>query len=128
MRRTKILHHVMLVLMLVSICPLGFYGYQLIRLNREKLQTQERFSQISIAQSLSRLISLYLSSARKQIDGFVASALELSGSSSQMAQLNANRALQKKLEDFVTRDKNLLYINIVNERGKGVRSWNLQRG
>ncbi len=122
MKRTKILHHVMLVLMLVSVCPLGFYGYQLIRLNREKLQTQERFSQISIAQSLSRLISLYLSSARKQIDGFVASALELSGGSSQMAQLNANPALQKKLEDFVTRDKNLLYINIVNERGKGVRA------
>src|SRR5258705_9256176 len=122
MKRTKILHHVMLVLMLVSVCPLGFYGYQLIRLNREKLQTQERFSQISIAQSLSRLISLYLSSARKQIDGFVASALELSGGSSQMAQLNANPSLQKKLEDFVYRDKNLLYINIVNERGKGVRA------
>jgi len=122
MRRTKILHHIMLVLMLVSVCPLGFYGYQLIRLNREKLQTQERFSQISIAQSLSRLISLYLSSARKQIDGFVASALELSGDSSQMAQLNANPALRKKLEDFVTRDKNLLYINIVNERGKGVQT------
>jgi HD-GYP domain-containing protein (c-di-GMP phosphodiesterase class II) len=122
MKRTKILHHVMLVLMLVSVCPLGFYGYQLIRLNREKLQTQERFSQISIAQSLSRLISLYLSSERKQIDGFVASALELSGDSSEMAQLNANRTLKKKLEDFVTRDKNLLYINIVNERGKGVRA------
>ena len=122
MRRTKILHHVLLVLMLVCVCPLGFYGYQLIRLNREKLQTQERFSQISIAKSLSHLISLYLSSAREQIDGFVASALELSGGSSQLAQLNANPALQKKLEDFVGRSKNLLYINIVNEKGKGVRA------
>ncbi|MFN8006998.1 MAG: HD domain-containing protein [Terriglobia bacterium] len=122
MKRTKILHHILLVLMLVSVAPLAFYGYQLINLNREKLQTQERFSQITIAQSLSRLISLYLSNARKQIEVFVASALELSGGSSQLAQLNANPALQKKLEDFVTRDKNLLYINIVNERGKGVRA------
>jgi hypothetical protein len=70
MKRAKVIHHVLLVLMVVSIGPLGFYGYQLIQFNREKLQTQERFSQIGIAQSLARMISLYLSNAREQVDGF----------------------------------------------------------
>jgi len=119
-KRAKVLHHVLLVLMVVSIGPLGFYGYQLIQFNREKLQTQERFSQIGIAQSLARLISLYLSNAREQVDGFIASSLDLS--SGYELELEGNRGLDKKLEDFVGRSKNLLYINIVDNRGSGVEA------
>ena len=118
MKRAKVLHHVLLVLMVVSIGPLGFYGYQLIQFNREILQTQERFSQIGIAQSLARLISLYLSNAREQVDGFMASSLDLS--SGQELELEGNRGLDKKLEDFVGRSKNLVYINIVNNKGSGI--------
>jgi len=118
MKRAKVLHHVLLVLMVVSIGPLGFYGYQLIQFNREKLQTQERFSQIGIAQSLARLISLYLSNAREQVDGFMASSLDLS--SGKELELEGNRGLDKKLEEFVGRSKNLLYINIVNDKGSGI--------
>ena len=121
-KRAKILHHVLLVLMLASVGPLGFYGYQVIQISREKLQTQERFSQIVIAQSLARLISLYLKGAREQLEGFQASALDLRGGAYQMTQLEENRFLEKKLEDFVTRSKNLLYIHMVNSRGRGVRA------
>jgi HD-GYP domain-containing protein (c-di-GMP phosphodiesterase class II) len=121
-KRAKILHHVLLVLMLVSVGPLGFYGYQVIQLNRDKLQTHERFSQIGIAQSLARLISLYLRNAREQLEGFQASALDLRGGAYQMTQLEENPFLQKKLEDFVTRSKNLLYIHMVNSKGRGVRA------
>ena len=120
MKRAKVIHHVLLVLMVVSIGPLGFYGYQLIQFNREKLQTQERFSQIGIAQSLARLISLYLRNAREQVDGFMASSLDLSNG--QELELEGNRGLDKKLEDFVGRSKNLLYINIVNNTGNGVEA------
>ncbi|MGH9428038.1 MAG: HD domain-containing phosphohydrolase, partial [Terriglobia bacterium] len=119
-KRAKVNHHVLLVLMVVSIGPLGFYGYQLIQFNREKLQTQERFTQIGIAQSLARLISLYLSNARDQVDGFIASSLDLS--SGQELELEGSRGLDKKLEDFVGRSKNLLYINIVNSKGSGVQA------
>jgi hypothetical protein len=119
-KRAKVIHHVLLVLMVVSIGPLGFYGYQLIQFNREKLQTQERFSQIGIAQSLARLISLYLSNAREQVDGFMASSLDLS--SGQELELEGNRGLDKKLEEFVGRSKNLLYINIVNNTGRGIEA------
>jgi len=119
-KRAKVIHHVLLVLMVVSIGPLGFYGYQLIQFNREKLQTQERFSQINIAQSLARLISVYLSNAREQVDGFMASSLDLS--SGQELELEGNHGLDKKLEDFVGRSKNLLYINIVNSTGTGVKA------
>ena len=120
MKRAKVIHHVLLVLMVVSIGPLGFYGYQLIQFNRDKLQTQERFTQISIAQSLARLISVYLSNAREQVDGFMASSLDLS--SGQDLELEGNRGLDKKLEDFVGRSKNLLYINILNNAGSGVQA------
>jgi HD-GYP domain-containing protein (c-di-GMP phosphodiesterase class II) len=121
-KRAKILHHVLLVLMFASVGPLGFYGYQVIQINREKLQTQERFSQISIARSVARFISFYLNSAREQLEGFQASALDLRGGAYQMTQLEDNRFLEKKLEDFVTRSKNLLYIHMVNSRGRGVRA------
>ena len=120
MKRAKVIHHVLLVLMVVSIGPLGFYGYQLIQFNRDKLQTQERFSQINIAQSLARVISMYLSNAREQVDGFMASSLDLS--SGQELELEGNRGLDKKLEDFVGRSKNLLYINIVNNTGSGIEA------
>ena len=124
MKRAKVIHHVLLVLMVVSIGPLGFYGYQLIQFNRDKLQTQERFSQIGIAQSLARLISLYLSNAREQVDGFMASSLDLS--SGKELELEGNRGLDKKLEEFVGRSKNLLYINIVNDKGSGIEAGRLQ--
>ncbi len=119
-KRAKVIHHVLLVLMVVSIGPLAFYGYQLIQFNREQLKTQERFSQIRMAQSLARLISLYLSNAREQVDGFMASSLDLSNG--QELELEGNRGLDKKLEDFVGRSKNLLYINIVNNTGSGVEA------
>ena len=120
MKRTKVIHHVLLVLMVVSIGPLGFYGYQLIQFNREQLKTQEKFSQTGIAHSLARLISLYLSNARGQVEGFMASSLDLS--SGQELELEGNRGLDKKLEEFVGRSKNLLYINIVNNTGRGIEA------
>jgi HD-GYP domain-containing protein (c-di-GMP phosphodiesterase class II) len=119
-KRVKVIHHVLLVLMVVSIGPLGFYGYQLIQFNREKLQSQERLSQIGIAQFLARMISLYLSHSREQVDGFIASSLDLG--SGQELELEGNRGLDKKLEDFVQRSKNVLYINIVNSKGSGLEA------
>jgi HD-GYP domain-containing protein (c-di-GMP phosphodiesterase class II) len=120
-KRSKIVHHLLLVLMLVSIGPLCFYGWQVIELNREKLERTEKLSQLSIAKSLSREIAQYLSGYREQILGF-ASAVELRGGISGIEDSSTNRLLQKKLEALVTRSKNLLYINIVNSRGKGVRA------
>jgi putative nucleotidyltransferase with HDIG domain len=120
-RRTRILHHVLLMLMSVSIAPMSFYGWQLIQLNREKLETNEKLSQISIAKSLAREIAQYLNGYREQILGF-ASAVELGGGIAGLSQLDKNPLLEKKLEEFVTRSKNLLYINIVNNKGKGFRA------
>jgi HD-GYP domain-containing protein (c-di-GMP phosphodiesterase class II) len=120
MKHPKVLHHVLLVLMVVSIGPLGFYGYQLIQFNREKLQTQEQLAQFGIAQSLARPISLYLSNAREQVDGFLASSLDLSSGND--LELEGNRGLEKKLEEFVGRSKNLLNLNIVNDKGSGIQA------
>ena len=53
-RHPKILHHVLLVLLAVSIGPLTFYGWQLIQLNKERLETNEKLTQLIIARSLSR--------------------------------------------------------------------------
>jgi hypothetical protein len=50
----------------------------------------------------------------------MASSLDLS--SGQELELEGNRGLDKKLEDFVGRSKNLLYINIVNNTGSGVEA------
>jgi HD-GYP domain-containing protein (c-di-GMP phosphodiesterase class II) len=121
LKRSKILHHVLLVLMLVSIAPLCFYGWQVIELNREKLERTEKLSQLSIAKSLAREIAQYVNSYREQILGF-ASAMELRGSISGIEDSSTNHLLQKKLEELAKRSKNLLYINIVNNRGKGVRA------
>jgi hypothetical protein len=109
------------VLMLVSIGPLSFYGWQVIELNREKLERTEKLSQLSIAKSLAREIAQYLNGYREQILGF-ASVVELRGSISGIEDSSTNHLLQKKLEALVTRSKNLLYINIVNSQGKGVRA------
>ena len=116
-RHPKILHHVLLVLLAVSIGPLTFYGWQLIQLNKERLETNEKLTQLIIARSLSREIAQYLDGYREQILAF-ASAVELTG----LDNAEHIERLQKKLEEFVTRSKNLLYINIVNDRGKGVRA------
>lgn len=45
-----------------------------------------------------------------------------SGGIAGLSQPDKNPLLQKKLEEFVTRSKNLLYINIVNNQGKGFRA------
>jgi putative nucleotidyltransferase with HDIG domain len=121
LKRFKILHHVLLVLMLVSVGPLCFYGWQVIELNKEKLERTEKLSQLSIAKSLARQIALYVNGYREQILGF-ASAVELRGSISGIEDSTTNHLLQKKLEELAKRSKNLFYINIVNNRGKGVRA------
>lgn len=107
--------------MLVSITPLSFYGWQLIQLNQDRLELNEKVSQLSIAKSLAREIAQYLNGYREQIRGF-ASAVELRGGIAGLEQPEGNMLLQKKLEEFVTRSKNLLYVNIVNTDGKGARA------
>jgi putative nucleotidyltransferase with HDIG domain len=117
LRRPRLLHHVLLVLLVVSIGPLSFYGWELIQLNKEKLETNEKLTQLIIAKSLSREIAQYLNGCREQILAF-AGAVELTG----LDNPGKIALLQKKLEEFVNQSKNLLYINIVDNRGKGVRA------
>src|SRR5438876_12195608 len=98
LKRYKILHHVLLVLMLVSILPLSFYGWQVIQLNRERLERTEKVSQLSIAKSLAREIAQYLNGYREQILGF-ARAIELHGGRGGIGLLIGNRYMQERLEE-----------------------------
>jgi putative nucleotidyltransferase with HDIG domain len=118
-KRTRILYPIMLVLMLVSIVPLTIYGWQLITLIRERVQTDQRIQQTTMAKTLADCIDLFIRIHRSQMQSF-ANSLESTGS------LNASfenvPELEGQLQRFMSASPSLLYISLVNTQGKGSRA------
>jgi putative nucleotidyltransferase with HDIG domain len=122
--RTKLLYHILAVLILVSVLPLTYYGWKQIRFNRELLETKERIYQSTIAESLALEISLFINNYVEQMQVF-ASALDPRAGLAAPEGSEGRLALEQKLQRFASQSPQsprLLYVSLVNTQGKGIRA------
>jgi HD-GYP domain-containing protein (c-di-GMP phosphodiesterase class II) len=119
--RTKLLYHILGVLLLVSVLPLTYYGWKQIRFNRELLETKERIHQSTIAESLASEISRFVDSYREQLQ-MLATALESRGMAGLAEGSEGRFTLEQKLQKFAAQSPRMLYVSLVNTEGKGIRA------
>jgi HD-GYP domain-containing protein (c-di-GMP phosphodiesterase class II) len=117
--RVPILYLILAVLIVVGVVPLYFYGTQVVGINRDRLVTNERLLQNTVARSLSDDISQRQNTLRTSLDNLtsavqVASGNDLSGPHVSTPEL---RAL---LDGFVSKSDTLAYATLLNAEAKGI--------
>src|SRR3989304_625881 len=100
LRRVKILHLLLVILIGISVLPLWFYGSKMVSRNQETLQTQENVLQTTTSRSLAREISLYVENTRRRLEQFFQQVVPIA-SGLDANQFGADPHLREVLENFV---------------------------
>ncbi len=126
-RRLRILYVLLLILITISVFPLWFFGTQMVQLNKDRLEYQERSLQNTISKSLAQQVTLYVANLHEQVkelfDGVVPVALAIPGPDYETSQ-----QLQTALESFVTDRPAVIYVTALNNKARGPYAQTSQTG
>src|SRR5436309_3348110 len=119
--RLRILYVFMLILVVISVVPLSFYGIKMMQTNQDTLKTQEQVLQTITSKSLAQEIGLYMDNTDQRLKEFYNSVQTL------VAKLPASNfetdpALRSALESFPTDQPEVIFVTVVNTEGKGPRA------
>src|SRR5438876_11155386 len=99
--RLRILYVFMLILVVISVVPLSFYGIKMMQSNQDTLKTQELVLQTVTSQSLAQEIGLYMDNTNQRLKEFFETvqtlAAKVPGS-----KFESDPALRAALENFAT--------------------------
>lgn len=121
LRRVKILHLMLVILIGISVLPLWFYGSKMVSRNQETLQTQENILQTTTSRSLAREISLYVENTRQRLEDFFQLVVPIA-SGLDAKQFGEDPRLRQVLEDFVRDSPSLLYLTVLNHEARGMQA------
>jgi len=120
-RRVRILYLLLVILVGISVLPLGFYGSRMVSRNRDILETQEKILQYSISQSLAREISLYAENLQQRLKEFFDEVMPLT-SHVAGSQYGSDPRLRDTLQQFVSDWPTVLYAAVLNVEARGVQA------
>ena len=93
--RIKVLHLILIVLVLFSVAPIAFVGWQLIAINTETLQSKEKNYQVQSVRNKARQIELYVQGYVAQVNSY-ARAFEITGNLAQAASPAGQESLARQ--------------------------------
>ena len=117
LKRIPILSVIFAVLLLVSVAPLLIYGWMVIGINRNALETNEQELQNTITYSVAEEIKLYDSSQRQQLQ----TLLKTLEPTDPKAPFWDMPYIRSTLKQFYDSNPNLLYVTLLNEQATGIQ-------
>jgi putative nucleotidyltransferase with HDIG domain len=117
--RVSVLYVILGVLVLVSVVPMYFYSTQVEAKNRERLKTNERILQNTVARSLADDISQHEESLRMMLANLASAVQVASGGDLNYDHIEAPE-LRALLENFVSSSGDIAYATLLNADGKGI--------
>ncbi len=117
-RRLKIQYILLLILMTLSVLPLWFFGSQMVAMNKQRLETQEKVLQTTLSKSLAQQVSLYMENVRQQVKELFYTLTPLAVSIKNSNYEN-NRRLQQALEDYIADRPDVIYVTVLNREARG---------
>jgi putative nucleotidyltransferase with HDIG domain len=117
--RIPILYVILGVLALISVVPMYFYSAQVQSINRERLITNERLLQNTVARSLADDISQH-QEAFRLMQANLAAALQIASGEDLTGDHVQAPELRALLENFVSSSGDLDYATLLNSEGKGI--------
>jgi putative nucleotidyltransferase with HDIG domain len=117
--RVPILYVILGALILVSVLPMYFYSAKVEAINRERLITNERLLQNTVARSLADDIAQHEESVRLMLAN-LSSALQVASGGDITAEHVEAPELRALLENFVSSSNDIAYATVLNSEAKGI--------
>jgi HD-GYP domain-containing protein (c-di-GMP phosphodiesterase class II) len=117
--RVRILYVILFILIVITVLPLGIYGYMMMATNRETLETQEKILQTITSESLSHFISLYMENLNQQFRE-LSDTVGPVAAHTPAAKYSTDPELRVALEDAVGDRPLVLYATVLNNQARGV--------
>ncbi len=122
-KRLRIIYVLLLVLTLITVGPLYFFGSKMLETNRERLETRENELQTLTSQLIAQMISQYLDNVNQQVQEFQYTVTPIA-SSLAPASYTRDARLRSVVENFVAERPNFLYVTVLNNEARGVQAGN----
>ncbi|PYV15354.1 MAG: hypothetical protein DMG21_15300 [Acidobacteria bacterium] len=116
--RLRILYVFLLILIVISVVPLSFYGIKMVESNQDTLKTQEEELQTITSKSLAQEIGLYMENTNERLKGFF-EATQTTVAKIPASQYESDPQLRAALEKFVTDQPQVIFVTVVNTDAKG---------
>ena len=117
--RIPLLYFISVILILVGVVPLYFYGTQVVAINRERLKLNEQLLQNTVTKSLSDDIEHRQATLHSSLGNLSAAVLVTSGGDLTREHINSPE-LRALIESFISSNDILDYATLLNDEGKGV--------
>ena len=117
--RIPIIYPILLVLGIVAVVPLWFYGTQVVGINRERLITNERLLQNTLTRSLADDIQQRQVNLRSSLAN-LSSAIQVTSGNNLSGEHVTTPELRALLDSFVQRSETLAYATLLNSEAKGI--------
>ncbi len=117
--RIRILYLILGILLLISVVPMYFYSAKVEIINRERLITNERLLQNTVARSLADDIAQHQESSRLMLAG-LSSSLQVASGGDITGDKVQSKELSTLLENFVSSSNDIAYATLLNSEGKGI--------
>jgi HD-GYP domain-containing protein (c-di-GMP phosphodiesterase class II) len=117
--RIPILYVILGVLLVISTVPMYFYSEQVEAINRDRLKTDEKLLQNTVARSLADDLSQHDRSLRMMLGNLSAAVQVASGGDIGTQNIEAPE-LRALLENFVSSSDELAYATLLNSEGRGI--------
>src|SRR6185312_6756900 len=117
--RVPIIYLILAVLIVVGVVPLYFYGTQVVGINRERLKTNERLLQNTVARSLADDVAQRQVNLRTGLDN-LSSAIQIASGNDLSGAHVSTPELRALLDGFVSKTDTLDYATLLNADAKGV--------
>jgi len=116
MKRIRILHVILSVLVLASVGPLVFYALQTMASNRQELETKEMELQNITTDSIANEIYIYNATFQQQFDNLL---LDVHTSLFDRQEGYNSPDLREKLKRFVGPSSHIIYVTLTDAQGRG---------
>src|SRR5579863_3235675 len=119
--RLRILYLLLLILIGVSVIPLGFYGWQMVSTNQDTLETKEKELQAFTSESLAQEVSLSIDNVRQRVSEFFDSVVPLAVQI-RASQYGEDPRLRVTLQRFANEEAAMIYVTVVNNEERGAQA------
>ncbi len=119
--RLRILYLLLVILIGISVVPLGFYGTKMMSTNRQTVEDREKVYQTTISRSLAQEFSLYMENLNQQLNQFFRDMVAVA-SRVEAKKYETDPELLRALEDFVTSNPSVINATVLNNEARGVQA------
>ena len=119
--RLRILYLLLVILISISVLPLGFYGWKMVSTNQDTLETKEKELQAFTSESLAQEVSLSIDNVHQRVKEFFDSVVPLA-TQIQASKYGEDPSLREALQRFASGQAAVIFVTVLNNEAKGAQA------